>query len=424
MKKTNSLKKALLLTTFAIPFMTVRATSYVANDWDVYKNRTKEQIQEQYNKAQETNSYVNGKTDTYYKVKPVTAAPYAAGELTADTHNAMSKMVNYYRWLVGVSPLKANSTHRDDLQAGALVRIKLDNFAHFLTDDQKPENMTEELWQLGKNADHNIIAWGYTPTGSITGWLDEGYNLSEKTFDTTGHRQAIIGPNVSKLQFGYVSPTAMGDIVESKNTSDLAYTAFPVPGYMPNNILNDNTSAWNLVLNSNKLTYSDAKDITVRVTNLKDNSTYDCTVANGKLQVNSNELVFVQPSVEAYQYGDNDSYKVEVLGLTEKDAKAKAATTVEYTVNFFDVEADLTDKTAEDKKEEDKKEPEKDVTNTNNNSNTSNETKPAESTANTKNPTNEEENPATSDPIVTSAALFIVSIGGAFVTYKILKKEN
>lgn len=342
MKKTNILKKAILISAITVPFLanTVNAESFIANDWEVYKTRTKEQIIAEYNKTKNTGSYENGKTSTYYKVAPVTTAPYNEGELTADTHKAMTMMANYYRWLVGVEPLTGVSTHRKDLQAGALARISLDNFAHFLNDSQRPSGMSDELWQIAKMPQHNIIAWGYTPTGAITGWLDEGYNLTEKTFDTTGHRRAILDPENSLLQFGYVSPTAMGDIVETKNTSDLAYTAFPVPGYMPTNILYDNTSAWNIVLNGAKLNYEDASKIVVKVTDLKTNKSYECKKSDNTLQVSGDELIFVQPSVEGTQYIDNTSYKVEVFGLQEvsktKEATAKDAI-VSYTVNFFDV---------------------------------------------------------------------------------------
>ena len=342
MKKTNILKKAILVSAVTVPFLAynVNAESYIANDWEIYKTRTKEQIIAEYNKTKNTGSYENGNSETYYKVAPITSAPYNEGELTADTHKAMTTMANYYRWLVGVEPLTGVSTHRKDLQAGALVRISIDNFTHFLDDSQRPRGMSDELWQIAKMPPHNIIAWGYTPTGAITGWLNEGYNLTEKTFDTTGHRRAILDPDISLLQFGYVAPTAMGNIVETKNTSDLAYTAFPVPGYMPNNILNDNTSAWNITLNTAKLNYDDPSKIIVRVTDLQTNKSYECKKEDNTLQVSGGELIFVQPSVENTQYLDNTSYKVEVLGLQEssniREVSAPDAK-VEYTVNFFDV---------------------------------------------------------------------------------------
>ena len=449
MKKTNILKKAILVSAITVPFLanTVNAESYIANDWEVYKTRTKEQIIAEYNKTKNTGSYENGKTSTYYKVAPVTTAPYNEGELTADTHKAMTTMANYYRWLVGVEPLTGVSTHRKDLQAGALARISLDNFAHFLDDSQRPSGMSDELWQIAKTPKHNIIAWGYTPTGSITGWLDEGYNLTEKTFDTTGHRRAILDPENSLLQFGYVAPTAMGDIAESKNTSDLAYTAFPVPGYMPTNILYDETSAWNIVLNTAKLNYEDASKIVVKVTDLKTNKSYECKKADNTLQVSGDELIFVQPSVEGTQYIDNTSYKVEVFGLQEvsktREATAKDAL-VQYTVNFFDVNKKETSNIANDKEPKPNQDNSNETTpdkteNTDNNQDkepTNNQTstekpssteKPAtnnQTSSTVNNNVETEENPQTGDHLVLYLVLLFITSLSLIFGFKSLKKNS
>ena len=452
--KKNNLKKVMILSTLAVPFMirTVSAESYIANEWDTFKNRTKEQIVEQYEKSNKTGTYINQKSETYYKITPVTTSPYNAGELTTDTHKAMTTKANYYRWLVGVDPL-TSSSHRDDLQAGALVRMSLDNFNHFLNDSQKLEGMSDELWRLGADAKHNIIAWGYTPTGSITGWLNEGYNLNTKEFDTTGHRQAILGSSISKLQFGYVSPTAIGDIVETNNTSDLAYTAFPVPGYMPTNILNVNEAAWNIVLNNSKLSYQDENKVKVK-TNLNTKESYECTTENGKLSISGNELVFVQPSTNNYQYEKNTSYKVEVLGLTEQ-SKTRAVETneadVSYTVNFFDVEEKTTpiieekpikeEETTNNSKPSNESKPTTENQSTNETTNEkpeSNTTKeeqnnkaPTSNEENTNNKvdsllptTNTEENPQTSDSILVTLTLFVVTIISSVFGFKYLKKQS
>ncbi len=440
MKKQTIMQKLILISAIGVSLFAskINAESYIANDWDVYKNRTKEEIIEQYNKTKETGSYVNGKTETYYKVKPNTTPVYNEGELTADTHKAMTAMANYYRYLAGVSPLTGVSTHRKDLQAGALVRIKIENFAHILNDSQRPEGMSDSLWDIAKFPSHNIIAWGYTPTESITGWLDEGYNLETKQWDTTGHRRAILDAKNSLLQFGYVAPTAMGHIVETKNTSDLAYAAFPVPGYMPTNILNDETSVWNVILNTSKLNYQDASKITVRVTDLNTKKSYDCTAKDNTLNVAGDEIQFVQPSVEGLQYKDNTSYKVEILGLNEV-SKAKDATTtaakVEYTVNFFDVTKETNQKEPAKSEETNQDKPtntenkENDSTvltpeNNQNKDKTEEQTKPTTSqpVQNTVSQVTEP-NPATGDNITLTIALFILATLGSIVTFKKLLKN-
>lgn len=342
--KKKVLKNLLVLSLAAIPFNKVMAENINANEWDIFKNRTKEEIQQEFKKANENGSYVNNDSKTYYAEEFSLTAPYKAGTLTEDTHNTMTNMTNYYRWLVGVDGLTAPSTNRDDLQAGALIRNY--DFNHVVSSDKKPADMDTDLWNLGANASHNILAWNYTPKGAITGWLNEGYSLRTNSFDTTGHRDSLIAPSVSKLQFGYAGSIAIGEVLESKNKTDLDYVAFPVPGYMPNNILNVNSSAWEVYLNNSQVKVTDAKKVTVKVTNNKTKESYDCTVDNGKLQASASKLIFVQPSSSKNTYDADSEYTVEATGLVNENNEDS---TISYTVNFFDVTAstETTDKNDE-----------------------------------------------------------------------------
>ena len=73
-------------------------------------------------------------------------------------------------------------------------------FDHYISNSSKPDDMDDELWQKGFNLDHNILAMYATPFGSITSWMNEGYSLSNGTWDTTGHRMALISPQYSSVQ--------------------------------------------------------------------------------------------------------------------------------------------------------------------------------------------------------------------------------
>ncbi len=250
----------------------------------------------------------------------------------------MTALTNYYRWLVGSKPLNTSS-HSADLQAGALVRIW--NHNHIINNTQgKPADMSEALWNQGAKASNNILAWGYTPTGAITGWLDEGYDLNKATFDTVGHRFFIISDSVSSLQFAYVSSTqnsfwgysALGKGATGASKT-LAYTAYPAPGYMPLDDLPVDTSAWTLEINKAEMSYS-LNNLKVIVTNLNTNESYECTTANGKLTENFYNLSFVQPSASGNRYKEGDKYKVEITGLV--DNKTKKAAKIEYKTEFFD----------------------------------------------------------------------------------------
>lgn len=329
---------------FSISFLcletkAIEVVVYNANDREVFKNRSKKEIASEYNKAKNAGfTYKEGDEKSYYKNKPSVVAPYNGGELTEDTHIAMTALTNYYRWLVGSKPLNTSS-HSADLQAGALVRIW--NHNHIINNTQgKPADMSEALWNQGAKASNNILAWGYTPTGAITGWLDEGYDLNKATFDTVGHRFFIISDSVSSLQFAYVSSTqnsfwgysALGKGATGASKT-LAYTAYPAPGYMPLDDLPVDTSAWTLEINKAEMSYS-LNNLKVIVTNLNTNESYECTTANGKLTENFYNLSFVQPSASGNRYKEGDKYKVEITGLV--DNKTKKAAKIEYKTEFFD----------------------------------------------------------------------------------------
>ena len=98
-------RKILLCSLLVMAFMgkTVHAGSYIANDWETFKGRTKEEIIEKYNAVLENKgTYEDGKSSTYYEVLASVKSPYASGKLTSDTHKIMTEMTNFYRYLVGV----------------------------------------------------------------------------------------------------------------------------------------------------------------------------------------------------------------------------------------------------------------------------------------------------------------------------------
>ena len=311
---------------------------YDANSWDTFKNRTREEIAEKYGETLKAGAtYVDGDASTYYEVTPSLEDPATVGKLTTDTHEAMTEMTNFYRWLVGSNPLTRTSKHSDALQAGALIRPN-SNYGHKLTPDQKPDDVPQDIWDQGANVEHNILSWFATPRGSIENWLDEGYNASTKTFDTVGHREMLISPIVSTVDYGYANKTAIG-VVGLSGTRTNPYTAYPAPGYMPNNEISTRYSGWSIELNPSVISYNTLSDITVTVTNLDTSESYDCTSANGKLSTDSiinnimPTLIFAQPEVSSYATGDK--YKVEVTGL--KDVSTKNSAEITYTIEFFDV---------------------------------------------------------------------------------------
>ena len=313
------------------------AILYDGNQLEVFAARSKEEIGQQYSSGRNSGeTYINRDSATYYTQKPSTQAPYDPGTLTEDTLAAMEGMVNFYRWLVGVEPLMEHCGSSEALQAGALVRNW--DFNHRVSDSAKPEDMDADLWEFGAAASHNILALGYTPIGAVTGWLNEGYNLRTETWDTVGHRTTLLNAETSALDFGYSGSVAIGRSCAWENTFQQPFAAFPAPGYMPLQCISATASAWTVELNQDYFQILDESAVKVTVTDLTTGSSYECTAANGMLDVYST-LSFVQPASgvdsSAYRYAEAERFQVDISGLTDTESGAPAQIT--YCVEFFDV---------------------------------------------------------------------------------------
>lgn len=310
---------------------------YDADEMEPFKSRTLKEVADEYAKARYAGAtYSNSDSSTWYQEPCSTSAPYAAGVLTQDTHTAMTAMTNFYRWLSGLNSLKNSSTHSDSLQVQALVRNF--EFSHWVSDSSKPADMSDEMWNAGAPCRHNILARGYTPQGAITGWMNEGYSLRSQSWDTTGHRYALIEASLSDVQYGFSGGIAIGAGVASGNTSDLPFSAFPAPGYMPSRLVSPSSSAWSVRINKNTLKIADSTKVTAVITNLNTGNSYECTKENGKLRVLGVEIDMVQPSdYSGSRY--TDSYRVQITGLQDTATGSEAQ--ISYTTRFADITEEM-----------------------------------------------------------------------------------
>lgn len=321
--------------TQAIDTQAGEAVTYDLNALAPFSGRTQAMVVQHYSTAINAYSkYDSGDSATWYSQVPSASAPYAAGHVTNDTLKAMHDMTDFFRWLVGVQPLKVNCTHSDDLQAGALVRCF--DFNHAVDDAKKPSDMSDSLWRQGAGASHNIIARGYTPTGSITGWMNEGYDLNAQTWDTLGHRYALIGNAVSNIQFGYACGVGIGNVVAEEN-DQASFYAFPSPGPMPHNLVYASESAWSLVLDEAKVVVDNPNLVNVRITNQGTGKVFTRSVLNGTVQAYdySPSISFVQPEDMQSDGSYSGTYRIEVSGL--KDVATSDRAKIVYATTFVDI---------------------------------------------------------------------------------------
>ena len=265
-------------------------------------------------------------------------APYDGGKLKEEVHQAMTDLTNFYRWLAGVNPYENVSSHDQNLQNFAVIETLYFNATGSLNHYpgssnlwSKPNDMSDEFWQSAF-APNNIIAYGSSPQASIEQWFEEGYNQRQNAFNTTGHRDMLLSYQTTGMTFAYTDRMAIGRQLGGK-TMNLPCTAYPAPGPYPNTSLNPEETAWSIELNDQQLSYDNINDITIKVTNLTTNESYECTAKNNKLTTVSYGygFAFAQPKVNTDTYVD--SYKIEILGLKDLNKNDKIVT---YQTDLFD----------------------------------------------------------------------------------------
>ena len=315
---------------------------YNVNETTPFKGRTLQDVVNRYSNAlSNVGTYNSADHTTWYTQQASTTAPYAAGVLTSDTHRAMTGMVNFYRWLVGVKEFSGVSQESAQLQAEALIRNFDGN--HSVSSANKPADMPQEVWNAGVQCTHNILApaAGGTPEENnpqqmVTRFLNEGYRINSSVPWTEygiGHRLALIGATVDGMDFGYSGKTCVGKMHSNASQKMTGtFTAFPAPGYMTTQSVSPSVSAWHIQFDTSVVKADLPDQISVAITETSSGTTVYRTKSDNTLKVSDGQLLFAQPKSANYYQGE---YKVVISGLT--DVKTGAGAVVEYTIHFVDV---------------------------------------------------------------------------------------
>ena len=167
------LLSAILLFAFSVTALAADdAIVYDGNAFPTF-DRTEDEVMQAYRDAiYLNNGYDDLNRTTWFEEPSSLEAPYFKGVLKESTLEAMGSLMNFYRYLVGVEPAEYNHSNEAYLQAQALDRNF--EFNHWISQDSRPEDMPQEIWDEGFEMNHIILAMGYTPRGSITGWLQGG----------------------------------------------------------------------------------------------------------------------------------------------------------------------------------------------------------------------------------------------------------
>lgn len=283
-----------------------------------------------------------------YSTQPKMTSPYNnTGDLNAAARTNALNILNFARYVAGLSDVVLDSDYNSECQAGAYVMAVNNSFSHTPTNST---GMDETLFQKGYGAcGSSNISWGYPeteagPAMTVLGYLDDS---DSGNIDRVGHRRWALNPKMGKTGFGLVGKYAAMKAFDSSNTTaSKQYVAWPAAGYFPVELFeNPSTTegqAWSISLDSKTYGKSYSDSIIVTLTNKK--TSLSTVFQKGFTNVTGGKYFGIEKSGYGMDYcvifrpessfvSIGDEYSVKISGL--KDTKGAAAPDITYDTAFF-----------------------------------------------------------------------------------------
>ena len=414
--------------------------------------RVQGNVQENLPSKEEIRQYINEhswtKSKTTFDTEP-NQDNYEVGKISSESLNNTLNSMNCIRYIVGLPEVVLNDTYTELAQHAAFVNFLNKQLSH---QPEKPEGCPDEIYEKGlQGASSSNIAYGYSSgsadmfalsTRILSAWMNDS---DTNNIDRLGHRRWVINPTMSATGFGEAGDghhvyTAMYSFDRKNQFAVNDFISWPAKT-MPVEYF-EQDMAWSVELGSN---YGKSVLSNVEVTLKKkgSNQTWTFNQATSNEQENyfnvdtqnygslANCIIF-RPNLAEISYANGDIFEVSITGLTNSDG---TPATLEYTVNFFSLEAseeeskeettteDTTEPSEETSTEEESKEETttEDTTEPSEETSTEEESKEETTTEDTTEPSEEtsteEESttiPANNNNIGTSnSASFVVSIADA-----------
>ncbi len=414
--------------------------------------RVQGNVQENLPSKEEIRQYINEhswtKSKTTFDTEP-NQDNYEVGKISSESLNNTLNSMNCIRYIVGLPEVVLNDTYTELAQHAAFVNFLNKQLSH---QPEKPEGCPDEIYEKGlQGASSSNIAYGYSSgsadmfalsTRILSAWMNDS---DTNNIDRLGHRRWVINPTMSATGFGEAGDghyvyTAMYSFDRKNQFAVNDFISWPAKT-MPVEYF-EQDMAWSVELGSN---YGKSVLSNVEVTLKKkgSNQTWTFNQATSNEQENyfnvdtqnygslANCIIF-RPNLAEISYANGDIFEVSITGLTNSDG---TPATLEYTVNFFSLEAseeeskeettteDTTEPSEETSTEEESKEETttEDTTEPSEETSTEEESKEESTTEDTTEPSEEtsteEESttiPANNNNIGTSnSASFVVSTADA-----------
>lgn len=331
------------------PWMKPEVT-YDASEWETFAGRTKEEAQQKYTEAKcAAVGYEEMEAADFYEIQPSFQKPYHPGKLSGETLEAMNSLCNYYRWLAGEEDAEGDTSQDTDTDTEIETETEPDSdwnelqhqaFLYSYCSKEKPYDFPEDKWGRPDTSNYNFY-WGVTPLVGIERAVNRQYTTWNSSIcDSYKWREDILSPGNVRLRMGYSSSYLSMKLEQTDMGSKekMPFTSFPAQGYMPNDMLSTDKTAWSVRVNQDTLTIPAEKDISIAIRHKESGATYVRSMADGNAYVNDESIFFEEPA-EAGLSAYTGTYNVEITGLLDT-ATGKGAK-ICYSVTFFKAVDDL-----------------------------------------------------------------------------------
>lgn len=304
--------------------------TYDAAEFETFKGRSQDEAGRKYMAARYASpryedSDLSGLYDESYSEEF-----YPEGWLSTGVKETFIAMVNYYRWLAGSSDAEWNDG------------------SHFGLQDEAYKIREEESYPFTK--DRNMYGQGDTPLTALKNMMNEqcdNWNsMSYMQYSAYRRRKCILNPDTPEFYMGFYGKWLVMNFTERDSSRETQpFYSFPSQGYMPNDLLTTDESAWTVWVDrdSNKLkipTVYDKKadayisrSVSVKIIHRESGKIFERNMDAENAYVDALYIAFKGPQedgISAY----SGTYDVEVTGLQDKET-GKAAKLC-YSVTFFD----------------------------------------------------------------------------------------
>lgn len=302
--------------------------TYDAAEFEAFKGRTQDEAGRKYTAARYASpryedSDLSGLYDESYSEEFDPERVLSTG-----VKETFTAMVNYYRWLAGSSDAEWNDG------------------SHFWLQDKAYIIREEERYEF--TLYENMYSQGDTPLTALKNMMNEPCDywnsMSYMQHDAYRRREYILNPYTPEIYMGFYGKWLVMNFTERDTSREaLPFYSFPSQGYMPNDLLTADESAWTVWVDRNKLkipTVRDKKtdayisrDVSVKIIHRESGKIYERNMDAENAYVDAWYIAFKGPQedgISAY----SGTYDVEVTGL--QDRATEKAVKLCYSVTFFD----------------------------------------------------------------------------------------